>query len=182
MRHNHEIAMRTKKNLLDAFWILYSKGGIKKTSAREIVSTAGYNRSTFYEYFTDVYDVLEQVEKAIVPDIEKHQKIIREKGIRLPIEHLVDVYRKNKKYFAVLLGENGDPGFREKIKDVYKALLRPYFQSFGMDNFALECTLEYSISGFLGVMTYCFTKEETPDIEKMVRLLWEFMDNGVMRD
>lgn len=152
------------------------------SSVREIVGKAGYNRSTFYEYFTDVYDLLEQIEASILPDIEKHQSIIMETGVHLPIQHLTEVYSRNKKYFVVLLGKNGDPAFQEKIKNVYKALLRPHFQSLDADDFILEYTLEYSISAFLGVMTYSFTREENPDIEKMVQLLWSLMNEGVMKN
>jgi AcrR family transcriptional regulator len=80
MKHNPEITAQTRKNLMDAFWHIYSKEGIEKTSVREIVGKAGYNRCTFYEYFTDVYDVLEQIEASILPNIEKHQGIIMEAG------------------------------------------------------------------------------------------------------
>lgn len=181
MKHNAEITAQTKKNLMDAFWDLYSKEGIKKTSVREIVGKAGYNRSTFYEYFTDVYEVLNQIEAAILPDIEKHQGVIMEAGVQLPIKHLTEVYSQNKRYFVILLGKNGDPFFQGKIKNAYKALLRPHLQSLGSDDFILECTLEYLVSAFLGVMTYCFTQEENPDIEKMVQLLWNLMNDGVIK-
>jgi AcrR family transcriptional regulator len=186
MEHNPEITAQTKKNLMDAFWDLYSKEGIEKTSVRKIVAKAGYNRSTFYEYFTDVYDVLEQIEASILPDIEKHrhflQDIIMGTGAHLPLQHLTAVYSKNKKYFVVLLGKNGDPAFQEKIKNVYKELVRPHLQSWVADDFTLECTLEYMISAFLGVMTYCFTREKNPDIEKMVQLLGSLMNDGLMKN
>lgn len=167
---------------MDAFWDLYSKEGIEKTSVRQIAGKAGYNRSTFYEYFTDVYDVLEQIEASILPDLEKHQDIMMDMDFHLPLKHLTEVYSRNKKYFGVLLGKNGDPAFQEKIKNVYKELVRPHLQSFGADDFKLECTLEYMISAFLGVMTYCFTREENPDIEKMVQLLWNLMNDGVLKN
>jgi AcrR family transcriptional regulator len=182
MKHNPEIAAQTRQNLMDAFWNLYSKEGIDKVSVREIASKAGYNRSTFYEYFTDVYDVLEQIEASLLPDIEKHQNIIRNAGPHLPLKHFTKLYSQNKKYFVVLLGKNGDPAFQEKIKNVYKALARPFLQSLGADDFRLECTLEYAMSAMLGVMTYCFAREENPDIEKMVQLLWSLMNDGVMKN
>ncbi|HBE78961.1 MAG TPA: TetR/AcrR family transcriptional regulator [Firmicutes bacterium] len=190
MKYNPEITAQTRKNLMDAFWDLYSQEGIGKTSVREIALKAGYNRSTFYEYFTDVYDVLEQIEASLLPDIKKHQAIIQdiimETGAHLPLKHLTEVYSKNKKYFVVLLGKNGDPAFQEKIKNVYKAflraLLRPQLQSLAADDFSLECTLEFMISAFLGVMTYCFTREENPDLEKVVQLLGNLTNDGVMKN
>ena len=33
-----------------------------------------------------------------------------------------------------------------------------------------------------GVMTYCYTREENPDIVKMLQLLWNLMNNGVMKN
>lgn len=181
MKHNSEITAQTRKNLMDAFWDLYCKKGIDKTSVREISDKAGYNRSTFYEYFTDVYGVLEQIEASVLPDIESHQNLLTETDAQPFLRHLTEVYGQNKKYFVVLLGKKGDPSFREKLKDVYKALSRPHLQSLGADDLTLECMLEYATSAFLGVMTYCFTREENPDIEKMVWLLWDFMNDGVMK-
>lgn len=44
----------------------------------------------------------------------------------------------------------------------------------------MECSLEYAISAIIGLMTYCFTREEQPDIEKTVVLLNGFMNNGII--
>ncbi|WP_277408818.1 TetR/AcrR family transcriptional regulator [Lacrimispora xylanisolvens] len=68
-----EITMQTRKNLADAFWQIYCEKRIEKITVKEITTKAGYNRSTFYEYYTDVYDVLEQIEASVLPDIEKHK-------------------------------------------------------------------------------------------------------------
>ena len=97
---------------------------------------------------------------------------------------LTYVYIKNKQYFIVLLGKNGDPAFQEKMKNAYKSLLRPAIQSINrnVDDYMLECTLEYAMSAFIGVMTYCFTREENPDIEKTVQILYSLMEDGVMKN
>jgi len=177
MNKQPEITMQTRKNLIDAFWQIYCEKRIEKITVKDITTKAGYNRGTFYEYFTDVYDVLEQIEVSILPDLVKHKNIMMDTNTHLPLKHLIEVYSRNKKYFVVLLGKNGDPAFQEKIKNVYKALVRPRLQSLGADDFILECTLEYAISAFIGVMTYCFTQEEDPDIKKMVQLLWSLMND-----
>lgn len=181
MKHNPEITAQTRKNLMDAFWDLYRKEGIKKISVKEIVHRAGYNRSTFYKYFTDIYDVLEQIEASALPDIEKHQNIMMKSSFYPSLKHLFEVYRVNQKYYVVLLGKNGDPAYQEKIKNAFKTLARPHLQSLGIDDFSLECMLEYAISAVLGMMTYCFTQEENPNIDKMAQLLWSLMNDGVMK-
>ncbi len=181
MNKQSEITMQTRKNLMNAFWQLYGEKRIEKITVKEITTKAGYNRGTFYEYFTDVYDVLEQIEASVLPNLAKHKNIMVDRNTQLPIKHLIEVYSRNKEYFVVLLGKNGDPAFQEKIKNVYKALVRPYLQSLGTDDFTLECALEFALSAFIGVLTYCFTQEEDPDIEKMVQLLWQFMKDGIIK-
>ncbi|MCP1146629.1 TetR/AcrR family transcriptional regulator [Lysinibacillus endophyticus] len=47
----------TKSNLASAYWTLYKENGVQKVTVKDITSLAGYNRSTFYEYFKDVQDV-----------------------------------------------------------------------------------------------------------------------------
>ncbi len=175
-----EITMQTRKNLADAFWQIYCEKRIEKITVKEITTKAGYNRSTFYEYYTDVYDVLEQIEVSVLPDIEKHKKMIPNGSMQFPLKHLVEVYNKNKQFFIVLLGKNGDPAFQEKMKNTYKDLVRPMVQLYEPDDYKLECSLEYAMSAIIGVMTYCFTREEQPDIEKTVVLLNDFMNNGVI--
>ena len=55
MKNNTEIISKTKQDLIDAFWCLYCEKRIEKITIKEITVKAGYNRSTFYEYFTDIY-------------------------------------------------------------------------------------------------------------------------------
>ena len=61
MKKQPEITVQTKQNLTDAFWQIYCTKRIDKITVRDITTKAGYNRGTFYEYFRDVYDVLEQI-------------------------------------------------------------------------------------------------------------------------
>jgi AcrR family transcriptional regulator len=183
MNKHPEITTQTRKNLMDAFWQLYCEKRIEKITVKDITQKAGYNRGTFYEYFTDVYCVLEQIEASVLPNIKKHQNIIKKMDTHLPpLKHFTDVYNKNKQYYVVLLGKNGDPAFQEKIKNAYKALVRPGLQPIVEDDYILECTLEYVMSAFIGVMTFCFTKEENPDIQKMIQLLYTLMRDGVMQN
>lgn len=61
----------THQSLIDAFWELYTQKRIDKITVREITAKAGCNRGTFYEYFLDVYDVLEQIENGLIPEIDE---------------------------------------------------------------------------------------------------------------
>ena len=53
-----EITMMTKQIIKDSFWELYKEKKIENITVKDITQKAGFNRSTFYAYFTDVYDIL----------------------------------------------------------------------------------------------------------------------------
>lgn len=66
MKKKPEITTLTREKLMDSFWELYCAKPINKISIKGITDNAGYYRSTFYEYFTDIYDVLEQLETELI--------------------------------------------------------------------------------------------------------------------
>ena len=61
MKHQ-EMREATSRAIMDAFWSLYRDLPIEKITVKAICEKAGCNRSTFYEYYTDSYSVLEAIE------------------------------------------------------------------------------------------------------------------------
>lgn len=51
----------TKKLIYDTFIELLSNKPFDKITVRDIVETCGINRNTFYYYYCDIYDLLEEV-------------------------------------------------------------------------------------------------------------------------
>ncbi|MDD3306418.1 MAG: TetR/AcrR family transcriptional regulator [Acetobacterium sp.] len=64
----------TRQNLIDSFWRLYCKKSIEKITVKEICALAGYNRSTFYVYFKDAYEILEEIEEQTIT-VEDFKKL-----------------------------------------------------------------------------------------------------------
>ncbi len=58
---------KTKQRIIDAFWSLYESTRIEKITVKEICTKANINRSTFYEYFSDAYMLLETIEDSLIP-------------------------------------------------------------------------------------------------------------------
>ena len=69
MNKRPELTEQTKRNLRTAFWSLYAQKPLEKISVREITALAGYNRGTFYLYYQDVYDLLNQIEDELLAPV-----------------------------------------------------------------------------------------------------------------
>ncbi|MGN1140231.1 MAG: TetR/AcrR family transcriptional regulator [Oliverpabstia sp.] len=61
----------TKENIVEAFWKCYEGKKISEVTVKDIMKTAGYNRSTFYQYFDDVNDLLLYAEERLLEQLKK---------------------------------------------------------------------------------------------------------------
>ena len=121
MKHT-QMRENTSRAIMDAFWKLYRERPIEKISVKEICETAGYNRSTFYEYFTDSYSVLEAVEEELLEYVRSSLRrdlpaALARSFPNISIENetlrqISKLYTEKGEYLSALLGVNGDPSFQ----------------------------------------------------------------------
>jgi AcrR family transcriptional regulator len=177
------VTAQTKQNLIEAFWYLYCEKGIEKITVREITQKAGYNRGTFYEYFIDVYDVLEQIEQSLIPALDELPPItMPNENIGMPLNIFMKVYEQNSKYYSVLLGDNGDPAFVSKLKNSIKPTLKQAFsENHDIDSIEFDFILEYVLSAMIGIMSYWFRQDKVLPAEDLIALVYDLMQNGVMK-
>ena len=71
MKKQPQITEKTRQTFVEVFCELYSQKPIEKISIQEIANKSGYNRSTFYQYFTDIYELLDSVENDLLNDIKE---------------------------------------------------------------------------------------------------------------
>ncbi|GFP75566.1 TetR/AcrR family transcriptional regulator [Clostridium fungisolvens] len=183
MKKQSEITAQTRRNLVDAFWALYCEKRIEKITVKDITQKAGYNRGTFYEYFADVYDVLEQLEESLIPTIHELPPIsIPNQNIGVPLDMFMTLYEQNSKYYSVLLGDNGDPAFASKLKNSTKPVIRQVFlENYNVDSVEFDFILEFVLSAMIGIMSYWFSQDKILPAENLVLLMYDLMENGVMK-
>lgn len=171
--------LNTRQNIIDAFWELYCEKRIEKITIRDIVEKAGYNRSTFYVYFTDIYDVLDQIEQSILPTLEEMPPIsIDANDMAFQINSIIGIYEKHNKYYTVLLGNNGDSAFAGKLKNSIKSKLLELLNDNGSvidekSKIEIDYALEYLLSATVGVLAYWFNNGKNIPKEELVKLVYE---------
>lgn len=182
MNKQAKITEQTKQNLIEAFWSIYLTKRIDKITVKEITSKAGYNRGTFYEYFQDIYEVLEVIENLSLPTLDELPPLI-DVNTNSPsfINSFMGLYQEKYKYYNHLLGENGDPAFQRKLKNSLKTLITKEFQNKeNIDLMEIDYMLEYILSGMIGILIYIF--QQKPDLpeEKLVSLLYTLMHGDMV--
>ncbi len=182
----------TRQNLIDSFWKLYCKKRIEKITVKEVCELAGYNRSTFYVYFKDVYDILEDIETQTIT-IEDFEKIIlknvfdgnyfnnQEKSFVL--QSLLEFFEKNKTYLPVLLSENGDPNFRLKVlTKLTPSVLSMYQQLTPEELLKVKYLMEYQSAAILSTISKWYMNGKDLPTEQFLELLIAVTTNGVQNE
>ena len=60
----------TKKMIFEAFLSILKNKPIAKITVKEICAAADINRTTFYKYYKDTYDLLEQIEDELIDNLQ----------------------------------------------------------------------------------------------------------------
>ena len=159
---------QTRRDLMDAFWQLYCEKDIHRITVIELCRKAGYNRSTFYQYYTDVFQVLESLEEELVDEWEAMLvEQSREEG--LPVPQMIAFYENRGEYVARLIGPQGDPAFRFRLQDA----LRPHAYAllgFQQGDVRQEIQYDYMFSGVLTLLTGWYKHREGISPEEVLAI------------
>lgn len=177
MKKQPEVTRQTRENLKKAFWKLYGKKGIEKIAVKEVTDLAGYNRGTFYLYYKDIYQLLDEAEEELLEQMKEAAEEGKKAEAEEMLEQIIANYEKHKKYLDILLGPHGDPSFFEKLKQEMKEAGRREMERNGyMDREIQELFLEYHVSGAVALARYCRSVKRPVPLEDIVQLIRCFDD------
>lgn len=126
---------QTKENIVNAYLDLIPTKKWDKISVKELCAKANITRGTFYQYYSDIYDLMEQIETTLLDDLNRRYKeaskyvqpgysieMFEEKFDYTPPQPLKAWFKFCKKYkkeISVLLDpKNGDTYFVKKLKTI----------------------------------------------------------------
>lgn len=185
MKKQPHITEKTKGKIIDVFCELYMEKPIEKITIREITKKSGYNRSTFYQYFDDIYDLLDTIENDVLQTFSSIvvSDLKPEENWDLTVHKLARLFSEKEKYLSALLGTYGSVRFINKLKnevenDVIDVelpdnLIEPYETSI-----IFPFIREYFLSTALSLFTY-WSKHKTLTTEELIFLISKLIDNGV---
>lgn len=167
----------TVGDIKKAFVNLINEKGIRDINVTDITRMAGIGRGTFYTHFTDINDLLENIESELMDKLETDlsdvipdamQWLIVEKGARVPAPFIIETlnnFYQNREMIAALLSEQGDPYFLNKVKkiifaDLDQSVNRLDEQIEVNDDIPLDYAREFVIDELMGIIVYWISKSE----------------------
>jgi len=185
MKRRAEQTLLTKEKLTNAFWELYEQKPYEQITVREISELAGYNRSTFYTYFKDVYDVLEQTEadiyRLLEEEFDRGHHIMNREQMLESVRAIGGFLTKNRKRLVLLLGENGDAKFTHRMMQRMREHMRLHLRRVTRrDDATFEYMVEYIVNAHVGLTLRWFQNGCDIPFEEMTALIFRLTTGGLV--
>lgn len=182
MKDTHR-SHETKERFKKAFFALYTERKIETITIKEVADLAGFNRGTFYLYYKSIYDLLQKTEQELLDDFAKrvdfHIKFyygdieIADDKI---FEDMQTNFLEHSEYIRILNGENGDPRFKSRMKNIIKDAYRKYAS---IDNSVrvskFEYLLEYIVEANMSLIQYWLMNREKDSPRVTLKDVWDIM-------
>lgn len=170
MKKQPELTAFTRKTLIDTYFEITAKG--KKATVGAITERAGYNRCTFYRYFTDTEQLLYQVETEICDAFQAALSQISFPFSPLEIVgSFVMIYQQYGDYLSVLLGENGDVRFTKQMKVIVSPLAKRLLSTESDSEIITDLKTEFLLSAVLAVVTKWYDRKQPIPLSDLGELI-----------
>lgn len=173
---------RTRKLLTKSLTTLMKEKKINKITVTELTELADVNRSTFYLYYKDIYDMIEKIETEMFEDfsIELTKLYLSEskkESTLLFFIFVFDFIRENSDICKILLGEDGDYNFLNKFKEAILKYQPPIMYSLG--NTMERYFMPFAISGCIGAIQQWLEDDMIVSSMEMSTSLMSLISSGV---
>ncbi len=182
MNKQPEQTAQTRRDMIDAFWIVAKARGIDKTTISDVMKKAGFNRGTFYVYFSDIEDLRSQAEKEIIDELRSHiEPLIKDLStidMQSAARQVTQVFSQYDDKLFLLLGEHGDPHFAAEIREAAGSFFQAVFPSLSENPHGDYITAACA-SAFIGMLTYWHEKGRAIPIEEIALQIHRLIVSGL---
>ena len=107
----------TKEIIKQSFFHLLKEKPVSKITVTKLCEESGINRTTFYKYYLDVWDLLDQIEADLAQEMNVFIDMAAQKDFKNSIVHILKAIRVNGDKYLLLASDHGD---RNYIKDILR--------------------------------------------------------------
>ena len=123
-RKESRSVLRTQNLLKNGLTDLMKQKPLQKITVKELTDYVNLNRGTFYLHYKDIFDLMDQIENAMLQDfvtINQTHKVLDMNGHPYPLlRDLFTFLKENAEFTRILVIDNRDQNFVDKIKNILK--------------------------------------------------------------
>ncbi|WP_165053221.1 MULTISPECIES: TetR/AcrR family transcriptional regulator [unclassified Adlercreutzia] len=161
---------RTRKRIIDAFWLLAGSQPMGAVSVSAVVKEARVNRSTFYEYFSSAITLREAAEDELLAFMREKARGITQADEGALVEYVGAIYAEQSDKLRLLLGPGGNASFVMRLKEALRPVMAGLVPE-GMPEQEAQLRLEFALSGMIAAYSRWFQAGESLPVGDASRLV-----------
>lgn len=148
--------IKTKKAIRNAFAELLSQKSLNEITVKELAETADINRKTFYNYYSDIHQVMDEIENEMVRAFESAlQENVFNPQMRNPyavFSKLTEIISSDIDFYSHLLKADTNNSLLVKLLSALKNKAREAFaDQVTVDEASLSLIIDYVAAGMMAV-------------------------------
>lgn len=183
MSKYEDMRTRTKDAIRTAFWKLYTEKAIGRITVNDVISLCGINRSTFYRYYSDLYQILEEIEEELLQKTERLSTsgAVSYDDMDVFLQNAYALYQEDREYLHHLVRKQRDSYFSEKYRKAIQDKLPVIFMRDGshITDMDLETTMEIINYGVVDVFIH-WADDDRLSFEKLKELFHGISADGIV--
>ena len=179
--------LKTKHAIYNAFVELLSETEINHITITDISKKADINRKTFYNYYSDIYEVMEEIENMTVDTFIKRLDTIEFTNmtdfLTQVFVEFTEIINSDLDFFSHLFKTNNRSILIVKIVEAIKEYIRKRIeekQVLDLEKFNLVA--DFYIPGILSVYMNWFMNNHNISIEKLSHILTDLILHGTEKN
>ena len=168
--------LKTKRAIRNALAQLLVEKELDEITVKGVADTADINRKTFYNYYTGIHQVIDEIESGIVFTFDQ---AIREVDARRDIknsyvffEKITAILNQDLDFYSHLFRMRGNLSLSYKITTLLKTkILTSFLQEHSCDPQEAEIFVEYAVWGMMAVYESWFNSQRSTPLEEISQKL-----------
>ncbi len=174
---------KTKKAIHNAFAKLLSQKELNDITIKDIADLADINRKTFYNYYSGVYAVIDEIENEIINALEKTlEEIDFQDALNNPypiFKKFTDIINSDLDFYGHLLSMQGNVSLITKTRNLMKQKMRAAVTAqLPIDGSLADIMLDYTFSGMMTTYQNWFNSGRRQSLEQISAVLSVLCFNG----
>lgn len=165
--------IRTKKAIRNSLASLLIEKPINDITIKEISDRADINRKTFYNYYSGIHEIIEEIENEVINIVV--EDILSDLNLKESMRHPYLVFQKINNiintdfdFYSNLFMINENSSFSQKLVNMIKGKVKDTVSTqTNLDEIRIDILLNYCIPGIISVYQNWFTSDRSVSIEKI---------------
>lgn len=167
---------KTRKAIRTAFGKLLAEKNINNITVMDIAEKADINRKTFYNYYSGVYEIIEEIEDEVTVFLDETLVSVDFKtALKNPnvvFEQLTKMMSLDPDFYGYLFAKNSESTLNEKIYNILKTKIKSTVKSqFELDEMQLAVSTDFFVSGLVSVYREWYNSSYQMPVEEVTRLI-----------